>query len=165
MTSLVSKDLVATRYPQFSESGGMWTVANSINAAVESAWIAPTQKRLEALLANDFTVPFSSNNATAIDMLIDMVWVRYNYPFEKDSIFARLQAAVNSFVGELRMGMSVMMLSSGYLQGNGEPVYNPEQSYHPAFGMGDPLDFRVDTSEVQDEASARGQILPWDPLL
>ena len=130
-------------------------------ADVGSHYIVPAQQELESRLAGFFTVPFSTTNMTAQDLVIDMVRVRAAIGKEKDiNTFAdRLEARI----GRLKDGTDFMLVSSSDgstnpVQANvGGTVWSTTQDFHPTFGHGDFIDFKTDSSQVRGEAEDRGE--------
>lgn len=130
---------------------------------VNSHWILPAQYELESRLAGFFTIPFSTTNLTAKDLVIDMVRVRAAVGKEKDTkpIADRLDARIDA----LKSGADQMLVSSSdgsinSIQANvGGTVWSTTEDYHATFGHGDFIDFRTDSSQVRDEADDRGDFV------
>lgn len=137
---------VHNRYPR--------TLTDSRAAAtLESAYLSPAEAELDARLGSRFTVPFSSNNQTAKDLVIDMTMIRMGFYKEKNedlanSIEARIKALID--------GTMVMVTTSGEVAGyQVSGVINTTAGYHPVFGMGEILDAEVDDQRIDDEENAR----------
>lgn len=121
----------------------------------DSAYIYFGEAWVDAQLARYFATPFSSNNVTAKDLAVDAVFLRAVGP--QDSARAKqIRERMEQSVADLIAGRMQMVTDSGDLLSTaGEPVYSTTEDYHPTFGVGDPLDFRVDCGQIEDEENAR----------
>lgn len=110
---------------------------------------------IESRLAPRFTVPFSSNNVTAKDLMIDATYLavyRFKEPKKADSVEKR----INDRIDKLLAGKADMMLSDGNkLTSIGGTIFGTTQNYHPVFGMGPIEDAVVDSSMISAEEDAR----------
>lgn len=147
MSDYITWKDVLNRYPVVDRVGGA--------SEVGSAYVRYAERELEGMLTGFFTVPFSSNNLTAKDLAIDLTYMRIsNLKSEdrkefRDELMGRIQA--------LKDGQASMMTTSGdVLQAVGGTIYSTTQNYEPVFGMGDTLDFHVDSGQLLDEENARG---------
>jgi len=106
-------------------------------------------------MAPFFTVPFSSNNITAKDLAIDLTYIRVaNLKLEDRDGFRK---EIKERIKMIQVGDMVMMTTSGTSASTSDAQgWSTTKDYHPVFGMGDIVDFRVDSSEVYAEAIARG---------
>jgi len=141
---------IVARYPIVSTVGSA--------ADVTSAWVVYAENDINARLGNAFTVPFSSNNLTALDLMIDNFWLRYQRSNNSD-LSKTLKEDMDERIKRLTSGTDQMLLVDGTVlnasAGIGDPWSNT-QNYEPVFGMGDETTFHVDSSQVYDEAVARG---------
>ncbi len=147
MSDLINWKNVVDRYPEIERVGGA--------SEVGSLYIEYAERELESYLAGYYTVPFSDNNLTAKDLSIDLTYLRLaNLKSEarkefRDEVMERIE--------KLKLGNASMMTSSGdQLQSVGEVVYSNTKDYHPIFGVGDTLDFAVDSNQIADEDADRG---------
>lgn len=147
MSDYINWKDVVDRYPGIERVGGA--------SEVGSVYVEYAERELEGMLAGFFTTPFSSNNLTAKDLAIDLTYARIaNLKMEdrkefRDEVLGRIQA--------LKEGQAAMVTTSGdVMQAVGDTVYSNTQNYVPVFGMGDTLDFRVDSGQLLDEENARG---------
>lgn len=137
---------VTPRYPRV-------TTDSRTVGTVESAYLLPAEFELDARLASRFTVPFSSNNQTVRDLVIDMTLLRIGTTKERDE---GLRASVEARIKALLDGTMVMVTTSGDVAAYpASGVINTTADYHPTFGMGDILDMEVDDERIDDEEGAR----------
>jgi hypothetical protein len=124
--------------------------------AVESHYILFAENDLDSRLGPYFAVPFSSNNVTATDLSIDLSYARviiYDDPKKYEAIMGR----VNGMIDDLIAGTVSMVTDSGDLitSSNANEAWSNTMGYHGAFGVGDFVDFQVDSSQLYDEESER----------
>ncbi len=144
-----SADVLA-RYPSLSR-------VDSDAARVDSAWIAPAELELDAKLGAYFTAPFTPTNLTAKDLTVDLVYARWQRPHDGKKAKA-IQDAIEARIEALIAGREVMVLDDGTqlaASGGGGAAFSNTANYHPIFGHGDTLAFRVDSDMVNDEENAR----------
>lgn len=149
-TPLISwADLIA-RYPDLANKGDA-TVANSY-------FIPYGVSELEAMLASRFTVPFSTNNVTAKDLAIDLVFSKVWRPRDIEKA-SEVYSYVSGRCADLISGKAVMMLSDGtYLDGGiGDMLYSTTEGEHPVFGNSPPELWSVNSQSIISEESARGR--------
>lgn len=137
---------VHNRYPR--------TLTDSRAAAtLESAYLVPSEAELDARLGARFSTPFSSNNLTVKDLVIDMTMIRMGTYKERDE---DLRKSVAERFTALLDGTMVMVDSGGAVVGQPvSGVINTTADYHPVFGMGEILDMQVDDARTDDEENAR----------
>lgn len=151
-TTFVKWDDIVRRYTHLSKLGGG---ADTL----EPAYVVPAEQELHGRLANRFTVPFSSTNLTAVDLVIDMVRVRAGIGKEKaiNEVMERLDKRIE----RLLAGQEAMLVSSNdgsvaaVYAATGEAVWGSDTGYHPTFGHGEVIDFFVDSSRLYDEEQER----------
>lgn len=138
---------VTDRYPRvLTDSRG--------GSLIESAYLAPAEAELDARMAPYFPVPFSSNNLTAKDLVIDMTVLRMGIYKESMEV---LRESVDARIKSLIDGTMFMVTTSGTVAAQpSSGVYSTTAAYHPVFGMGDILDMKPDDDRVDDEADSRG---------
>lgn len=147
------------RYAVYSGDGGVTAryprcLTDSRAAALcESSYLRPAEFELDARLASRFTIPFSSNNYTATDLVIDMTMLRMGVYKERDE---DLRASVDARIKALLDGTMVMITTSGEVAAYpASGVINTTADYHPTFGMGPIEDMEVDDERIDDEENAR----------
>lgn len=155
-------DDVVARYPRVYDVGS--TSITSIDLSLEpplvnpeSAYIYYAESHIEQELAAGFTVPFSSNNVTARDLMIDHAFY-LTQVYRDDDAAREVLNRINSKIERLLDGSAAMMTTSGeaiYQSGASGAIYSTTEDYHPVFGMGDWRGFVVDSSQIEDEADAR----------
>ncbi len=138
-------DLVS-RYPGVDRAGG--------SKDVSSAFLTFSDNEINGLLSSYFTVPFSSNNMTAVDLSVELSYARIGVTKieQSDAIRDRVMSRVN----RIKSGAESMMLSDGtVLKSSGEVVYSSDEDYNHTFGVGDVSEMFVDSSQLYDEDQDR----------
>lgn len=153
MEDYVLWDDVILRYSHLDQLGGG-------SEKVKETYITPAEHELHGRLSSRYTVPFSSTNITAKDLVIELVRIRAGLGKER-----RMEKVVEAFdlrIARLISGAETMMISSS--NGNiasitpdaGNAVWASNADYHPTFGHGDERDFVVSSQMLQDEQDERG---------
>lgn len=137
---------VQDRYPRV-------TTDSRAVSTIESAYLLPAEAEVDARLGVRFALPFSSNNLTVKDLVIDMTMIRMGT--YKDRV-EDLQKSVDSRITALIAGTMVMVTASGTIAASAlASAYSTTGSYHPVFGMGDVVDMKPDDDRVDDEEGER----------
>lgn len=136
------------RYPSLSRVGSV--------TSVSSVYLNYASRRIDGLLSRHFTVPFSSNNLTAKDLTLDLVYINAgnNKVKERDQLRKEFMDRIKA----LQLGTEAMLTDDGAvtLQSVGDTVYMSTADYVPVFGMGSIEDFHPDSSQLYDEEWSRG---------
>lgn len=111
---------------------------------------------IESRLATKFTVPFSSNNLTAKDLMIDATYLKvYRWKADPKKI-ERIEKHLDDRIKALLGGVADMSLSDGTtLVSIGGTVFSTTEAYHPVFGMGPIEDAVVNSAMIDAEENAR----------
>lgn len=110
---------------------------------------------IESRLAPRFTVPFSSNNLTAKDLMVDAVYAAV-YRFKDPKKAEAVEKRIAERIAALLAGKADMMLSDGTtLASVGGTIYSTTENYDPVFSMLPVEDAVVDPGQLQDEWDAR----------
>ena len=137
---------VANRYPGIARAGGAKDIT--------SAYIYFAENEINGLLSEFFTVPFSANNVTAVDLAVELIYARIGT--QKLSEADKIRDRVMKRIERIKAGTEAMMLSDGtYLTTIGGTVYSSDSEYHHTFGHGDVIDFHVDSSQTYAEEQER----------
>ncbi len=142
MSRYIEWDDVINRYP---------ALAKGTNAEeVSSAHIFYAEYELDGALSNYFTTPFSSNNITAKDLSIDLVYARMaNLKYTDADKFRK---AIQVKIDGLANGSKNMMTTGGDLLATvGNTIWSSTKDYHNIFDHGDVLDMVQDQSQLLDE--------------
>lgn len=138
-------DLVA-RYNRVADVGG----AKQVN----SAYLVYAEAELNSLLGSCFTVPFSDNNLTAKDLVIDLAYLRV-LSFKADKMSDKFEKRIMDRIDGLKKGDIGMTLVDGTIifssGGAAGSAVSSTQDFTPAFNMLDELDQRVDPDRIDDE--------------
>lgn len=143
---------VTNRYPRVATTAESRTVA-----ILESAYLTPAEDELDARLSVAFAIPFSSNNRTVQDLVIDMTVLRFG--FFKEEAFTRMQESIDSRIKMLIDGTMVMVTSGGVLgaQAAGQ-AFSTVNDYPPTFGLGEIEGARPSSQRLEDEEDARDEL-------
>lgn len=140
---------VVGRYKELNKLGG--------DTEVNSSLIYPAEKYIDTRLGKYFTVPFSSNNYTAKDLTIEVVYWRYYQTINKEKAELK-KAAIDEIIDALIDGSAVMATTSGSLDASASISgvgYSNTMSYHPVFGIGDIREFHPDSAQLYNEENTR----------
>ncbi len=148
MGRYIEWDDVIDRYPVLNTIGG--------SDEVSSTYIVYAESTTEGLLASKYTVPFSNNNMTIKNLVIDYTyWMAARFKLD-DAV-----AVYSSYHGIIRMlkkDQMEMILDDGTLLSGARKnsgLYSSTQSYHPAFGIDKPINWRVDSDQMSDTQDSR----------
>jgi len=150
MPQVCSWSDVLVRYPELDK------IVN-VTSFTTGTVIDLAEAAVNARLASQYTTPFSNNNLTAKDLVIDMVYVQNNLTRQpekaqalKDYLDERFKALLN--------GSAEMLTSSGTvaLVAIGDTVWSSTEDYPPTFGMSDIEKAEVSSAQLYDEDVARG---------
>ncbi len=134
------------RYPGVSRAGGA--------SDVSSAFLNFSDNEINGLLSEYFTVPFSSNNMTAVDLSLELSYSRIGVT--KVEASDAIRKRVIERVARIKSGAESMMLLDGtVLKSTGEVVYSSDKDYNHTFGVGDVSEMFVDSSQLYDEDQDR----------
>lgn len=147
MGHIINYNDVVGRYEELSKAGG--------STDLDKGYVIPAEAYIESRLGIKYTTPFSSNNLTAKDLAIDETYRRImltRQPKKAETI----GQFVKQRIDELLNGQLDMQVESGSAVAATETtIWSSTKDYHPVFGMGDTLDFVVDSSQITDETDAR----------
>lgn len=140
------------RYPELAK-------LPDVSSASQAMMIALAEGAVNSRLAGTYTVPFSSNNLTAQDLSMDMLFVQTQTTRQPEKA-KLLMESLNDRFDALISGSSSMVASDGtMIDGTivtGDPVWSTTQDYHPTFGVGAFPSFAVSSQQQIDEDNARG---------
>lgn len=148
--SSVSWDELLRRY------GEMATLPNVSSASVQTFILNMAEAAVTSRLAAKYTTPFSSNNYTAHDLIIDMVFVQ-NMTARQPEKAKALKDSVDERITALLDGSAVMVDSNGavLLSGVADTVWSNTSTHRHTFGVGAIEDACVSHNALQDEAAER----------
>ena len=138
------------RYPEFAKLQDVSTVSQAV-------YLSFAEGIVTSALAGKFSAPFSSNNITVKDLVVDMVYIQTQLTRQPEKAEA-LRKYYNERISSLLSGDSDMVDSSGMIAGTvvGDPVWSNTMDYHPTFGNGDPVTWEVSSAMTIAEDNARG---------
>lgn len=143
-------DLIS-RYPQFETVGG--------SKVVNSSHIYAAEVEVDERLGPYYTTPFSSNNYTATDLTLELVFIRH-YESNKPAWVEKKMERTSMRFDALIAGTSFMVTTSGDsvipINAGSGAFYSNTKDYHPTHGVGEVTDMHVSSSQLEDEEDARG---------
>jgi len=140
------QDLVGT-FRAIGKSG--WTAEE-----VNSYHIPQCQAEIEGLLATVYTVPFSSNNVTAKDLVTQLVYCRLSGGSMEERQACRNE--VLDRVEKLKSGKELMLTSSGPIDsGITNIIWSNTKDYDNPTTVDDPIRWNVDSNQIDDIRDAR----------
>ena len=150
MSSLVDYNFLTGVYPSVGKSGYKAEEVNSFHTPM-------AQSEIEGLLSTHYTVPFSSNNLTAKDLVSRLCYSRLASLDEEERRAIRTE--LYERIERLKNGEEQMLTSSGtVLQPNvAGTAWTENEDYHPIFTQDDPLMWEVDSSQIRELRDERGQ--------
>lgn len=144
------------KYHDWSDVSERYRHASTVDGsvAVNSSFLVFSEAEIESRLASHFTVPFSDNNLTVKDLCIDMSYARLAVGKVDDA--EDIRASVLERINALKAGEMTMLTDSGdVVLAGASAMYSNTASYHTAFGVGNVLDFFVNSNQQVDEEGAR----------
>ena len=147
MARYVNWDDVVGRYPGIASIGGADQVG--------SDYIQYAEVEIEGRLAERYTVPFSDNNLTIRDLVIDLVYVKAGNLSVED--YEQMADRLDKRIERLLEGREAMVTTSGDIiqRADEGAAWSSTQDYAPTFGVGDVLDMHPDDTQIEDENDAR----------
>jgi hypothetical protein len=138
---------VRDRYPRTATDSRGYTILES--------YLTDAEAELHGRLGAHFTVPFSANNLTARDIVIDLTVIKMG--LVKGDDLAELDVRIDKRIKALIDGTMVMVTTSGEVAALADKTgaFSTVQSYSPVFGVGDIMDMRPDPDREDDEENAR----------
>lgn len=151
------------RYIDWEFLANMYPVVNRAQSApeVNSFYIIYAEAEVDARLSNAFTVPFSSNNLTAKELACMGAYLRMGllrddqigaFREEYQARFERILSGDEGMVSITDSGTAVTELVGDTVR---SAFASTTEDYHPVFGMGDVVDFEVDSSRLDAEERER----------
>lgn len=145
--SFIDWNNVVKKYPELGTS-------MRLDSAEVNSWHIPYAiAQLESALCNQFTVPFSSDNLTAVDLSVDLTYVRL--ALGKLDKAKEVQEATLAKIDRIQSGEEGMMIVDGTYAVAGGNAYSSHADYHHTFGVGESTEFIVNSAQLQDEEDAR----------
>lgn len=152
MGAIISWVNATARYAELDK------LPNGTLGAAQDDLIAMAEAQVHGRLASRYTVPFSSNNLTARDLAIDVLFVQ-NVQSREPKKAEIISKSLEDRFAALLSGAAVMVVSSGTaISMVGETAWSNTMDYHPVFGMGDVSGMDVSSSQLIDEDVDRGGI-------
>ena len=147
------------RYINWADVVGRYSQINKLGGAeqVGSNFIDYAEAEVDARLACAYTVPFDTSSGaptTVKDLAIDLTFLKAT--FGKEKSWGRMNTAMDKRIKMICDGeIQIIGADGDPLAQIGGTVWGSTMNYTPIFGMGDTLDFVVDTDRIDDEDAAR----------
>lgn len=140
---------VLARYPELDKLPNINATQGEVTAMGEAY--------IHGRLGAKYSVPFSSNNMTARDLMVDAVYVQQNMT-RKPEVAKALLEFLDARIESLLSGEASMTTDTGTVavQMVGDAIWSSTMDYHPTFGMGSILDSVIDSSQIIAENDAKG---------
>lgn len=108
---------------------------------------------LESRLSSVFATPFTEDNLTAKDLIVDLTYLRIGLgKFEKAEL---VQKRVDKLIADLISGEAAMVYEDGTIVRTTRLAGSTHEDYSLTFGIGDIRDAEVSELWVEDEEAAR----------
>ena len=152
MGSVITWIDITARYPEFDK------LPSGTSPEIQDNLIAFAEASVHSRLAGSFGVPFSSNNYTARDLVVDTLFVQNMMSRQPEKA-----KAVQEYVGErikaVLLGQAQMVTSAGSaaITMVGDTAWSSTMNYPPTFGVSDTELVHVSSSQLTAEAAARGE--------
>ena len=144
---------VSAVYPE------MDTLKNAVSPEQRAILLNRAEAYVHGRLAGSYTTPFSSNNQTAKNLVIDVLYyqnVKTKMPVKGKDMGATLEEQFKMLcAGSMQM---VDVSGTVIATPTGDPMWSSTADYHPTFGMGDPMVMAVSSQMLIDEGNARGNL-------
>lgn len=147
-------DEVTARYPELGK------LPAAASPEVQTRLVQYAEGMVHSRLAQNFSTPFSLNNLTAKDLVIDMLYVQ-NVRTKQMNKGKTMDAILEDKFKMLCNGEMNMVSVAGTIvqQATGDPVFSTTMHYHPVFGLSDSIMLAIDSAQLINENNARGDIL------
>lgn len=148
---------VLARYDELSKLPNVGS-ASAVASATQTNLLNTAEAYVHGRLASRYTVPFSSNNLTAIDLIVDAVYVQNNMTRQPEKT-KLLKEFLDERIKALIEGQSQMTDASGAVVATigGDVIWSSTENYPPTFGMSDIEKAEVSSEQLYDEDVARGE--------
>lgn len=125
---------------------------------VQDNLILMAEAGIHSRLAGNFSTPFSSNNYTARDLCVDMLYVQNMLTRQPEKAKA-LAENLDKRIDDLLSGKTSMVTDAGVATATmvGDTIWSSSQEYSPVFGMGAIECAVVSSQQLSDEAATRGE--------
>jgi hypothetical protein len=145
------------RYINWADVVDRYPVMANVGDAVkmDSTHIVPAESEVDARLAPVFTTPFSSDNVTAQDLAIQLVYLRAGYL--KDDNWVNYKNYIDERFDRLTDGSEAMLTSSGSVLSSQDTTeaYHTHSNYKPIFDLTDVKSQEVDPDLIDAENDKR----------
>lgn len=131
-----------SRYIKWEDVVGRYPDVAKINAAdgVGSYWLNYAESEIDAALAKQYTVPFSTAPDMVKDLCIDLTYYKLTY---RQKNAEALISYVNSRIGALQDGNMQLVDVAGTLLSSEALPWNSTMDHPSSFGIDDPVEWNV----------------------
>lgn len=148
---------VLARYDELSKLPNVGS-ASAVASATQTNLLNTAEAYIHGRLAARYAVPFSSNNLTAIDLIVDAVYVQNNLTRQPEKT-KLLKDFLDERIKALLEGQSQMTSSSGAVVSTigDDVIWSSTENYPPVFGMSDIVKAEISSEQLYDEDATRGE--------
>lgn len=138
---------VVDRYPEIATLGDA--------SKISSSYIVYAEAYVDGALRSHYATPFSETNMTVKDLTIDLAYHKAAGRKIDDAAQVWSQFWMN--VDLIKRGQIAIVTASGEVipQSITPAIYSTTQSYHSAFGMDDPENWRIDFDQQEADEDDR----------
>lgn len=131
---------------------------NGTSPTVQAAIMTAAEASVTGRLAARFAVPLAAGNLTAIDLIVDTVYVQ-NMLTRQPEKTKLLKDSLDERIKALLGGTAQMVGSGGVVLATvvADTVWSSTENYPPTFGMSDDIKAEVSSERLYDEDATRGE--------
>lgn len=157
MSTVCSWSHVLARYDELSKLPNVGS-ASAVASATQTNLLNTAEAYIHGRLAARYAVPFSSNNLTAIDLIVDAVYVQNNMTRQPEKT-KLLKDFLDERIKALLEGQAQMAASDGVIVATigDDVIWSSTENYPPVFGMSDIVKAEVSSEQLYDEDLTRGE--------
>ncbi len=147
--------MAITYYASFADFTAQYSLRGSTDEEVNSDYLYYGWNMVNINLGACFTLPFSSNNATA--KLLNVMYGYYKYALktQNQDDSGEIKDNLDEIIENLCTNNAPMVLTDGtalFAQGNQlNQVWSNTEDYKTVFDMREPVDQRIDPDKIQAE--------------
>lgn len=149
--SILSWTDVTARYAELGK------LPDAASPEVQNRLMSMAEGAVYGRLNGMFSTPFSSDNLTAIDLMVDTLYLQTQRTRQPDKC-KLLEASLKDRFDSILSGASTMVTTDGAVAGTlvGNTVWSNTMNYPPVFGASDIENAQVSSQQLYDERVSRG---------
>jgi phage gp36-like protein len=148
---------VLARYEELSKLPNVGS-ASAVASETQTNLLNMAEAYIHGRLSSRYAVPFSANNLSAIDLIVDAVYVQNNMTRVPEKAKA-LKESLDERLNALLDGSSQMVTIAGTIAASQSEggVWSDTMNYPPTFGVSDIEKSAVSSERLYAEDNARGE--------